>query len=274
MRGTRPRTLATEWPPMDPAPSDRAERQLFAALPELDAVPRRGLALALAGVPRAGIASELGLSGAALSAELATGRKALRRTRVELASGGRCERAERALSDRFDGVLSELDERFLDAHLARCVRCRTHEAELTAALEELQAAFDAPPPQAAEQPEPPRARLRVVPPTPQLPAAPEPTAAPDPTAPAEPQRRIVDEEPLVAGHPAPTPGATPGTVPPVAPARHQRIRAALPIAVAVLIAVGLVAAAIALLGYNNDNTTAPWNAPNAPVVHPAPISGQ
>jgi hypothetical protein len=253
-------------------PPDRAERQLFAALPELDAVPRRGLALALAGVPRAGIASELGLSGAALSAELAIGRKALRRTRVELASGGRCERAERALSDRFDGVLSELDERFLDAHLARCRRCRTHEAELTAALEELQAAFDAPPPEPAEQPEPPRARLRVVPPAPQLPPAPEPAAL-EP-APPEPDRRTFDEEPVVADHPAPTPSATPGTVPPVAPARHQRIRAALPIAVAVLIAIGLIAAAIALLGYNNDNARAPWNAPNAPVVHPAPISGQ
>jgi anti-sigma factor RsiW len=266
---------------MDPARSDRAERQLYAALPELDAVPRRGLALALAGVPRAGIASELGLSGAALSAELATGRKALRRTRVELASGGRCERAERALSDRFDGVLSEMDERFLDAHLARCVRCRTHEAELTAALKELQAAFDDPPPEAAEQPEPPRARLRVVPPAPQLPPPPEPAAlgahaaeGGGAAAPPEHERRTVDEEPAVAGHPAPTPSATPGTVPPVAPARHQRIRAALPIAVAVLIAVGLIAAAIALLGYNNDNTTAPWNAPNAPVVHPAPISGQ
>jgi len=257
---------------MDPAPSDRAERQLFAALPELDAVPRRGLALALAGVPRAGIASELGLSGAALSAELANGRKALRRTRIELASGGRCERAERALSDRFDGVLSEMDERFLDAHLARCLRCRTHEAELTAALEELQAAFDAPPPEPAELPEPPRARLRVVPPAPQLPPAPQPAAL-EP-APREPERRTVEEEPVVAGHPAPTPSATPGTVPPVAPARHQRIRAALPIAVAVLVAIGLIAAAIALLGYNNDNASAPWNAPNAPVVHPAPISDQ
>jgi Putative zinc-finger len=266
---------------MDPARSDHAERQLFAALPELGAVPRRGLALALAGVPRAGIASELGLSGAALSAELATGRKALRRTRVELASGGRCERAERALSDRFDGVLSELDERFLDAHLARCRRCRTHESELTVALEDLQAAFDAPPPELAEQHELPRARLRVVPPAPQLPPAPEPAAleaAPPGAHAAEgggsAERRTFDQEPVVAGHPEPTPSATPGTVPPVAPARHQRIRAALPIAVAVLIAIGLIAAAIALFGYNNDNARAPWNAPNAPVVHPAPISGQ
>src|SRR3954470_18058134 len=98
--------------------ADHAERHLFAELPELDAIPRRGLALTLAGVPRAGIASELGLSGAALSAVLAVSRKAVRRPRVELASGGRCERAERALSDRLDAAASELDKRFLDAHLA------------------------------------------------------------------------------------------------------------------------------------------------------------
>ena len=80
----------------------------------------------------------------------------------------------------------------------------------------------------------------------------------------------------MASHPAPTPPATPGTVPPVAPARHDRdrIRAALPVAVAVLIAIGLVAAAIALFGYHNDNVQAPWNAPNAPVVNPPPIGDQ
>ncbi|TML07186.1 MAG: zf-HC2 domain-containing protein [Actinobacteria bacterium] len=247
---------------------DRAEQQIFAALPQLDAVPRRGLALALAGVPRAGIASELGLSGAALSEQLARGRKALRRTRVELASGGRCERAERALSDRLDGVLSDLDGRFLGAHLARCSRCRIHEAELTAALEELEAAFAAPP---AEQPAPTRARLRVVPPAPQLPAAPEPAAlgahaaeGGGSAAPPEPDRPTVVEEPepVVAEIQPPT------------PASHKRIRAALPIAVAVLIAIGLIAAAIALFGYGNDTARAPWNTPNAPIVHPAPISGQ
>src|SRR5262245_37806539 len=124
---------------MDPARSDRAEQHVFAALPDLDAVPRRGLALTLAGVPRAGIASELGLAGAELSAVLASARKSLRRTRAELPSAGRCERAERMLSDRLDGATSAMDERFLDAHLARCARCRTHEHELTAALERLHA---------------------------------------------------------------------------------------------------------------------------------------
>jgi hypothetical protein len=300
---------------MDPAPSDRAERHLFAALPELDAVPRRGLALALAGVPRAGIASELGLSGAALSAELAAGRKAVRRTRVELGSGGRCERAERALSDRLDGVLSELDARFLDAHLARCSRCRTHEAELTTALDELRAGFaevepepDAEPPAVeaapeppaveagaeppAVEPAPPRARLRVVPAAPLLPPAPEPPAldapaAPAPLPPAEPPAEV---EPPAAQPPAevdPPAAQPPAEVEPpaaeldrprpaAAVARHQRIRAALPVAVAVLVAVGLVAAAIALLSAfgADENVRAPWDGPDAPVVHPAPISGQ
>jgi hypothetical protein len=289
---------------MDPAPSDRAERHLFAALPELDAVPRRGLALALAGVPRAGIASELGLSGAALSAELAAGRKAVRRTRVELGSGGRCERAERALSDRLDGVLSELDARFLDAHLARCSRCRTHEAELNAALEELRAGFAEPEPEPeaeppaveaapeppaveaapeppAVEPAPPRARLRVVPAAPLLPPAPEPPAldapaAPAPLPPAEPPAEV---EPPAAQPPAevePPAAELDRPRPAAAVARHQRIRAALPVAVAVLVAVGLVAAAIALLSAfgADENVRAPWDGPDAPVVHPAPISGQ
>jgi len=290
---------------MDPAPSDRAERHLFAALPELDAVPRRGLALALAGVPRAGIASELGLSGAALSAELAAGRKALRRTRVELGSGGRCERAEHAISDRLDGALRELDARFLDAHLARCSRCRTHKSELAAALDDLRAgvagaeaepdpeppaieaapeppAVEAAPEPPAVQPAPPRARLRVVPPAPLLPPAPEPPALEAPPEP--PALDVPPEPPPIEEPPAPVTNFPDGgkfvtPAPPAQPvpvARHQRIRAALPVAVAVLIAVGLVAAAIALLSAfgGDDNLRAPWDGPDAPVVHPAPISGQ
>jgi putative zinc finger protein len=201
---------------MDPVHGDGAEQHVFAALPDLDAIPRRGLALTLAGVPRAGIASELGLAGAELSAVLATARKSLRRTRAELPSGGRCERAERALSDRLDGATSAMDERFLEAHLTRCARCRTHELELAAALEELRAelAAQAKP---AEAP-PPRAHLRVVPPRPLLPAP----APPEPEAPTV----VGEPEPVVASHPAPTPPATPGTVPPVAPYAALRGRAA------------------------------------------------
>jgi hypothetical protein len=241
---------------MDPARNaaarDRAERHVFAALPELDAVPRRALALAaLAELPRAGIASEVGLAGAELSAALAVARKALRRTRTELGSGGRCERAERALSDRLDGALAPMEARFLDAHLARCTRCATHERELATALEELRAGFAAPELIAPPADEPKPARLRVVPPAPLLPPAPEPAVV----APA-----------VTAIEPAEPAGI----------ARHQRIRAALPVAVAVLIAIGLVAAAIALLSaFGADpNVRAPWDSPDAPVVHPAPVSGQ
>src|SRR6476469_9581157 len=167
---------------MDPAHGDRAEQHVFAALPDLDAIPRRGLALTLAGVPRAGIASELGLA------------------RAELPSAGRCERAERALSDRLDGATSAMDERFLESHLTRCARCRTHELELAAALEELRAEMVA---QAKPVGEPPRAHLRIVPPRPLLPAP----------APPEPEARTVVEEPepVVASRPAPTPPGTPGT---------------------------------------------------------------
>jgi hypothetical protein len=297
---------------VDPARSaavrDRAERFVFDALPDLDAVPRRALALAvLADVPRAGIASEVGVAGADLSSTLALGRKALRRTRTELGSGGRCERAERALSDGLDGALTALDKRFLDAHLARCSRCRTHEAELSAACEALRAEFAAPeavapepePERPAEEPEAPRARLRVVPPVPLLPPAPEPPVleAPDPPAaieppeppaaeipapeppaaiePPEPPAEIPAPEPPAAIEP-PEPSAEIDVIPPAAVARHQRIRAALPVAVAVLIAVGLVAAAIALLSAfgSDSHVRAPWDAPDAPVVHPAPISGQ
>src|SRR5881392_2893152 len=89
-------TLPARMAGMDPARAaaqrDRAEKAVFDALPQLAAVPRRALALAvLAEVPRAGIASGIGLAGSELSAALATGRKALRRTRAELPSGGRCE---------------------------------------------------------------------------------------------------------------------------------------------------------------------------------------
>ena len=255
---------------MDPARSDRAERRVFATLPDLEAVPRRGLALTLAAVPRAGVASELGLAGAELSDVLASARKSLRRTRAELPSAGRCERAERALSDRLDGVVSSMDERFLDAHLGRCARCRTHSAELDTALEELRAELAAPVKPVVE---PTPARLRVVPPPPQLPPATPgtvPTVArvdvPPPFAPAHPapsSPTLVQEAVVVAASPAPT------------PVHHSRIRAALPIAVAVLIAIGLIAAAIALLGYkHDDNAQAPWNAPNAPNIQPPPLSAQ
>ena len=203
---------------------------------------------------------------------LATARKSLRRTRAELPSGGRCERAERALSDRLDGATSAMDERFLDAHLTRCARCRTHELELTAALEELRAelAAQAKP---VEEP-PPRAHLRIVP----------PRRTPARTGAARSRSRLQSCRRAGArrGQPprplTPPARSRPGDSPPSRRPRgmtRDRIRAALPVAVAVLIAIGLVAAAIALLRLrHNDNAQAPWNAPNAPVVHPPPLSDQ
>jgi hypothetical protein len=257
-------------PALQAAPRDRAERHVFQMVPELDALPRRALALAeLSGVPRAGIASEIGLAGEDLSAALACARKALRRTRAQLGSGGRCERAERALSDRLDDVLTTLDGRFLDAHLGRCARCRTHESALAEALAELRESFAEPvKAPAAVAPPPARARLRVVPEPPLLPPAPEPPVL-EPRAPAPPVLAPAPE-------PEPDPVEVVAAPPAAVPVRRDRVRAALPVAVAALLAVGLIAAAIALLSQfgSDPNVRAPWDAPDAPLVNPAPISGQ
>jgi hypothetical protein len=258
-------------PARQAAPRDRAERHVFETVPELDAPARRALALAeLSGVPRAGIASEIGLAGEELSATLASARKALRRTRAQLGSGGRCERAERALSDRLDEVLTTLDARFLDAHLGRCARCRTHESELAEALEELRESFAEPVREpAAVKPPPARARLRIVPEPALLPPAPEPPAL-EPPAPEPP----VLEPPVLV--PVPEAVELPVAAPRASPARRDRVRAALPVAVAALLAVGLIAAAIALLSQfgSDPDVRAPWDAPDAPLVNPAPISAQ
>ena len=42
----------------------------------------------------------------------------------------RCERAREWLSLRLDGELSELAQKMLEAHLARCAQCREYEAEV------------------------------------------------------------------------------------------------------------------------------------------------
>jgi hypothetical protein len=176
----------------------------------------------------------------------------------------------------------------------RCTRCREHEAELEIALEELRSAFaDTAPVEApAEKPavKKPRAQLRVVPAPPLLPAAPEPPAIEEPAAveelppveepaaieaPAALEPLPPPDEPVPFPAPPPAP-PLPVPLPPAAMARHQRIRAALPVAVAVLIAVGLIAAAIALLSRIGDDpgARAPWDAPNAPLVHPPPLNDQ
>jgi hypothetical protein len=150
--------------------ADRAERHLFERLGELPATERRVLALlVLADVPVSAAAVDLGIEEEAVRAAAARARKALRRSRVPLAGGARCERAEGLHSQRLDAPLDRHDRKWLDIHLARCPRCEAHVSLLSEALAELRDSFVAEPPALLAAPEPSalgegRARLRVVPP--------------------------------------------------------------------------------------------------------------
>ncbi|MEA2494060.1 MAG: hypothetical protein QOJ29_1971 [Thermoleophilaceae bacterium] len=64
-------------------------------------------------------------------------RKALRRSIFPLSASGWCERAERLLSDRIDGVLAPPGPARLDVHLRNCERCVQHERRLFQARETL-----------------------------------------------------------------------------------------------------------------------------------------
>src|SRR4051794_41860658 len=64
-------------------------------------------------------------------------RKALRRSAFPLSASGWCERAERLLSDRVDGVLVPPGPARLDVHLRNCERCVEHERRLSQAREKL-----------------------------------------------------------------------------------------------------------------------------------------
>jgi hypothetical protein len=108
------------------------------ALPSLGEREQVALALvALAGRPRAQVALRLGADEPALSECLARARKELRRTIAPLAGSGWCERSERLISDRIDGVLGERDEGRLDVHLRNCPRCVEHERRLVQATDTL-----------------------------------------------------------------------------------------------------------------------------------------
>jgi hypothetical protein len=125
--------------PVEPA---AAVRHVAATLPEISGRHARALSLvALAGRTRAAVATETGASRDELSASLAAGRKALRRTLVQLRGSGWCERAERLVSDRMDGDLGERDAGRLDVHLRNCPRCVEHERKLVQATDALVAAF-------------------------------------------------------------------------------------------------------------------------------------
>jgi hypothetical protein len=121
--------------PIDPAAALRAVSGWLPALPPLAA---RALSLVvLAERPRAEVAESLGASEHELGELLAEARKELRQTLAVLGGSGWCERAERLISDRLDGALSEGDVRRLDVHLRNCSRCVEHERRLVQATDAL-----------------------------------------------------------------------------------------------------------------------------------------
>jgi hypothetical protein len=138
---------------------------VLAALPDLPEDAARALSLIeIAGRTRDRAVEEMEVS-AELVAELLYGaRKALRRSMFPLSASGWCERAERLLSDRIDGVLMPPGPARLDVHLRNCERCVDHERRLSQAREQLVREFiDAHPHTAGAGPaERPAATLRVV----------------------------------------------------------------------------------------------------------------
>jgi hypothetical protein len=127
--------------PLRPAgPVDPAEAVAHArwALPELREDAARALALMeIAGRTRDTALEEMDVSADALGTLLYQARKALRRSIFPLSASGWCERAERLLSDRIDGVLTPPGPARLDVHLRNCERCVDHERRLSVAREKL-----------------------------------------------------------------------------------------------------------------------------------------
>jgi hypothetical protein len=193
--------------PIDPA---AAARELSAALPDLSPVEAGALALvALGHKPRADAALALGIDEAALAAALAAARKELRRTVTPLPGSGWCERAERLISDRLDGPITDTDAGRLDAHLRNCPRCVEHERRLVQATDSWVATL-APRPASAHPPPGPADPLTEVP-------SQEPAEEPTTDEPAPPQPPPGEQPPVetppAEGAPA---GETPPTeVPPV-----------------------------------------------------------
>lgn len=186
--------------PVEPA---AAARHVAVALTELDEDARRALALVeIAGRPRAEVAAELELDGETIGAALARARKGLRRSIFPLAATGWCERAERLLSDRLDGVLEPPGDIRLDVHLRHCGRCVEHERRLAQARDALVRDYVEAhaPPEPEPEPEPSApVELRVVVHEAVEPAAPAEPEAVEPAAP--------EAEPVVT--PEPAPGAMP-----------------------------------------------------------------
>src|SRR5215218_360054 len=137
--------------PSRPVPDAAAVALLAAALPDVEERDRIALALvAIAGLTRPQAVMRLAIDAGELAESLARARKGLRRTVVQLTGSGWCERSERLISDRLDGVLAERDAPRLDAHLRNCPRCVEHERRLVQATDALVAGVSP----AAPAPEP------------------------------------------------------------------------------------------------------------------------
>ncbi|HYZ30343.1 MAG TPA: zf-HC2 domain-containing protein [Thermoleophilaceae bacterium] len=161
--------------PVDPA---EALAHVSAALPDLSADAARALALIeIAGRTRDAALEEMQLSADVLADLLYQARKALRRSVFPLSASGWCERAERLLSDRIDGVLAPPGPARLAVHLRNCERCVDHERRLSQARENLVRGFTEAHPHTngAGPAERPVATLRVVEPVAVAPAYDGPT---------------------------------------------------------------------------------------------------
>jgi hypothetical protein len=148
--------------PVDPAD---ALAHVLAALPDLYQPAAQALSLIeIAGRTRDGAVEEMDIGAESLAELLYVARKALRRSMFPLSASGWCERAERLLSDRIDGVLRPPGPARLDVHLRNCERCVEHERRLAQAREKLVREFiEAHPTSGAAGPaERPAAALRVV----------------------------------------------------------------------------------------------------------------
>jgi hypothetical protein len=155
---------------------------VLASLPELDEDAARALALVeIAGRTRDEAAEETSLASEVLADALYRSRKALRRSIFPLSASGWCERAERLLSDRVDGILVPPGPARLDVHLRNCERCVEHERRLSQAREKLVREFIDAHPESADAGPAERAggaALRVVEPV-QVAKEPEPEPAYD-----------------------------------------------------------------------------------------------
>jgi Putative zinc-finger len=151
--------------PVGPIDPSEALAHVLDALPDLPEDAARALSLIeIAGRTRDKAVEEMQVSADVLAELLYNARKTLRRSVFPLSASGWCERAERLLSDRLDGVLTPPGPARLDVHLRNCERCVDHERKLSQAREQLVREFiDTHPHTAGAGPaERPAAVLRVV----------------------------------------------------------------------------------------------------------------